>query len=154
MDLKQASWYWLCRVDPAPVVAFLEDYDWPAGGADFGEHATYPDGEDLPPELAEAAGAIFQEVLAQFPAGARRGRTHLSLIRPGRAVPHHKDGHNPHLCACVHVPLLTNPQVHFMVDQSRAVMDVGHAYVMDPGRFHSIANDGETDRVHLFFIVL
>ncbi|RYU83249.1 aspartyl/asparaginyl beta-hydroxylase domain-containing protein [Hymenobacter persicinus] len=49
----------------------------------------------------------------------------------------------------LHVPVTTNPQLKFYLEQERLVMQEGSCWYLNLARQHSVRNDGPTDRVHL-----
>lgn len=49
----------------------------------------------------------------------------------------------------VHVPVLTNKEVYFILNDKRLVMNAGQAWYTNVNLPHSVANKGTTDRVHL-----
>jgi mannose-6-phosphate isomerase-like protein (cupin superfamily) len=51
--------------------------------------------------------------------------------------------------ARLHVPLVTNPDVEFYVDDARVIMEAGECWYLDLSRPHRVQNRGATDRVHL-----
>jgi hypothetical protein len=51
----------------------------------------------------------------------------------------------------VHVPVLTNDDVDFVVAGERVVMRPGQCWYVDVDQPHSVLNRGTTDRVHLVF---
>lgn len=57
-------------------------------------------------------------------------------------------GHVPHK---IHIPLTTNDQSFFFLDQEKHHLEVGKAYEVNNGRNHRVVNGGTTDRIHLIF---
>ena len=51
--------------------------------------------------------------------------------------------------ARLHIPITTNPCVEFVIDGKKAPMQPGELWYMNADRPHSVANRGETDRIHL-----
>ena len=49
----------------------------------------------------------------------------------------------------IHVPVLTNPQVEFYLDNKRVIMNPGECWYLDLQRPHRVHNRGTTDRIHL-----
>lgn len=49
----------------------------------------------------------------------------------------------------IHIPVATNPQVEFILDGQKVEMKEGEAWYLNFNLFHSVRNDGETDRIHL-----
>ncbi len=49
----------------------------------------------------------------------------------------------------VHVPVTTNPQVEFILDDEPVDMKPGETWYLNVNNYHSVTNGGTTDRVHL-----
>ncbi len=49
----------------------------------------------------------------------------------------------------LHVPIVTNPQVEFYIEDRRIIMNEGECWYLDLGRPHRVQNRGSTDRLHL-----
>jgi GNAT superfamily N-acetyltransferase len=49
----------------------------------------------------------------------------------------------------LHIPIITNPEVHFILDQVRIIMNEGECWYLNVNRPHSVANRGTGDRIHL-----
>lgn len=49
----------------------------------------------------------------------------------------------------LHVPVVTNPDVEFVLKGERVVMNEGECWYLNLGEPHRVANRGRTDRVHL-----
>jgi hypothetical protein len=76
----------------------------------------------------------------------------IPRMRPGTTIPEHTDlsvvfnvSHR------IHVPLVTNPDVYFMIDGERCVMEEGNAYEINNKVMHSVENRGSETRIHLLF---
>lgn len=84
----------------------------------------------------------------------------ISLVRLCRktALPLHRDGPEQlppypttpsHFYRRSHIPIVTNPAVHFVIDGERKHLRAGEVCEINHWREHTVRNDGETDRVHL-----
>jgi aspartyl/asparaginyl beta-hydroxylase (cupin superfamily) len=51
--------------------------------------------------------------------------------------------------ARLHVPIVTNPGVEFVIDGERVVMEAGTCWYINANLTHRVANNGDTDRIHL-----
>jgi hypothetical protein len=51
--------------------------------------------------------------------------------------------------ARLHVPLATNPEVEFYVDDARVIMEPGECWYLDLSLPHRVQNRGGVDRIHL-----
>ena len=102
---------------------------------------------------ATATRALIDECLALFP-GGRQGHSMLSMLVPGQSIEPHDDVQSEAWRARVHIPLVTNDGVRFSFPYAEFRMPAGFAYLFNPEIQHTIRNDGQTNRVHLFFDVL
>ncbi|MEQ8910248.1 MAG: aspartyl/asparaginyl beta-hydroxylase domain-containing protein [Vicingaceae bacterium] len=70
----------------------------------------------------------------------------------GSFIPPHidgdKSGYIPHK---IHLPILTNKQSYFFLENKRYHFETGMAYEVNNGLSHAVANKGVTDRIHLIF---
>ena len=89
------------------------------------------------------------EVLDRFP--AERNRVRLMRLRAGGRILRHSDPLHTIARDLVrlHVPIVTNPEVHFTVNDVRVPLAVGETWHVDVRFPHEVANLGGTDRVHL-----
>jgi hypothetical protein len=91
----------------------------------------------------------FREVLAVFGCPLRSVR--LMRLAAGSIIKEHSD---PDLSfedgtVRLHVPVITNDRVAFLLNQTRVVMPAGTTWYLRLTDPHSVANAGDTDRVHL-----
>ena len=49
----------------------------------------------------------------------------------------------------LHIPIITNSEVEFILDGKRLVMNEGECWYIDANFIHSVANRGSHDRIHL-----
>jgi ribosomal protein S18 acetylase RimI-like enzyme len=49
----------------------------------------------------------------------------------------------------LHIPVITNPQVEFVLNQIRVVMNEGECWYLNVNQPHRVANNGTVDRIHL-----
>jgi hypothetical protein len=93
--------------------------------------------------------SYFREIAAGFPMEQRTVR--LMKLGPGAEIRPHMDGYLGYDDGLVrfHIPVQTNPKVEFMLDGRRLDMAPGETWYADFNLVHSVANRGETDRVHL-----
>jgi hypothetical protein len=99
----------------------------------------------LEPVLA-AATADYGYRRAAFP------RIMLARMAPGGEIDPHRDTNPaaqwPHK---IHIPLTTNPDVTFFVDDVPYHFEVGEAVEVNNMAYHAVTNRGTTDRIHLIF---
>lgn len=75
----------------------------------------------------------------------------LLSLAPGSFIKPHKDPG----CAYhdgsfrVHIPVVTNPDVYFTIDEDRLQLKAGECWYMNFSATHSIVNQGNTPRIHL-----
>lgn len=100
---------------------------------------------------------LLQPVMdaATAPYGYARGtfpRVMLARMAPGGVIRPHFDSNLaakwPHK---IHVPLLTNPNVTFFVNQVPHHFAEGEAVEVNNMGPHAVRNEGSTDRIHLIF---
>lgn len=76
----------------------------------------------------------------------------IARLRPNKKIEKHIDAALSFNCSHrIHVPLFTNPDVEFIVDGERVIMDEGNAYEISNKDEHSVVNKGSTPRIHLLF---
>lgn len=49
----------------------------------------------------------------------------------------------------LHIPIITNPDVIFILDDQRLIMNEGECWYINANFTHSVANNGNEDRIHL-----
>lgn len=49
----------------------------------------------------------------------------------------------------LHIPIITNSEVEFILDGTRLIMNEGECWYIDANFIHSVANRGSKDRIHL-----
>lgn len=120
----------------------------PGGNADnaFADLFSHKNFEDTAllnklPETARFLTALDCEKLSVRLLNLRRG----SVIKPHRDL----ELSFEHGEARLHVPIFTNPQVEFYVDEDRIVMNEGDCWYINANQKHQVANHGSTDRIHL-----
>lgn len=93
--------------------------------------------------------AYLPRVLAAFECPLHAAR--LMKLTPGSIIKPHKD----HDLAVeygrvrLHVPVATNPDVDFRLNDTPVVMREGECWYLRLSDTHAVANHGRTDRVHL-----
>jgi hypothetical protein len=98
---------------------------------------------------AMALAPSIREVIDQFP--CERNRIRLMQLKPGGKILRHSDPLHtidPRLVR-LHVPVVTNADVHFLVNDARIQMNPGEAWHVDVRFPHQVENRGTTTRVHL-----
>lgn len=91
----------------------------------------------------------FREVLDTFACALQSVR--LMRLSPGSLIKEHRD-HDlgwESGAARIHIPVTTNDGVEFYLNGSRVVMPAGSSWYLRLSDPHRVANNGETDRVHM-----
>jgi hypothetical protein len=103
--------------------------------------------------FGDLALPIMQEIVARhYPPGGLLLRVILARLLPNCRIDRHVDSHPSFSVAHrIHVPLLTNPDVEFIVGTERIDARAHHAFELNNAMPHSVANNGSTPRVHLIF---
>ena len=90
----------------------------------------------------------LQQVMASF--NTVVGRARLMRLAPGRQVSRHTDisfywRHRMRL----HIPIVTDPSVHFCCEDKIVHMAEGEAWTFDNWRYHEVHNNSDITRIHL-----
>lgn len=91
----------------------------------------------------------FQEVLAAIP--VPMGAVRLMKLAAGSVIKEHRD-HDlsyEHGFMRLHIPVVTNPDVEFLLNGRRVVMNPGECWYLRLSDPHAVANRGREDRIHL-----
>jgi hypothetical protein len=126
------------------VLLFAEVKDWPAI-----EVSKQP-GWD---RLSKVAVPVMHQIIGNWypPGGTIIRAMAAKLLAGGRIIPH-RDSH-PSFGAGhrIHVPIVTNPRVRFMIDGRPYQFEVGQAYEINNQKVHSVMNKGDADRINFIF---
>jgi hypothetical protein len=102
--------------------------------------------------MSEPANALMEGIIAaHYPPGGRVIRAVAAKLMAGGRIALHKDSH-PSFAAAhrIHVPLVTNPDVDFVIRGVSHHLDEGVAYEVSNLDFHAVTNRGP-DRIHFIF---
>ena len=113
-------------------------------------------------EVAHAAGwglfsdvaiPVMQQIVSRhYPPGGMVLRAVLARLPPQCAIDPHVDRHASFSVAHrIHVPLVTNPQVQFIVGTEDIRPQVGQAFELNNAVPHGVRNDGDSARIHFIF---
>jgi len=98
---------------------------------------------------------LFDRVVAPY--GLRSSvypKVMLAKLAAGEAIDRHTDGAGANLFTHkIHIPLQTNENVLFMVQDQTFHLQEGHAYEVNNIVPHAAENRSATDRIHLIFEV-
>ena len=96
-----------------------------------------------------ASSPYFQMVLAHFKCELEAAR--LMKLSKGSAIKEHRD-HDLSFedgVIRIHIPVITNPQVEFYLNNKQVVMEEGSCWYLRLSDPHRVTNFSEFDRVHL-----
>ncbi len=102
--------------------------------------------------FAEPAQALMDQIIAaHYPPGGRIIRAMAAKLLGGGRIALHKDAH-PSFAAAhrIHVPLVTNPDVDFVIRGISHNLKEGAAYEVSNLDYHAVTNRG-ADRIHFIF---
>lgn len=77
----------------------------------------------------------------------------LSVVMPRHSIAPHTDSQDASWKYRVHIPLLSNAESKFIVDDVAYTMNPGMAYRVNTRVIHSVENNGKTPRIHFMFDV-
>jgi len=103
--------------------------------------------------LAGAALPLMQGIIdAHYPRGGTIIRAMAAKLVAGGVIRPHRDSHPSfHHSHRIHVPIVTNPRVRFMIDGRPYQFEVGQAYEINNQLTHSVMNKGAEDRITFIF---
>lgn len=102
--------------------------------------------------FGEVAKPTVREIMLLFP-GCAPYQQMLSCVMPGHSIEPHVDEQAPHWCCRIHVPLQSNAESVFTVGGENHSLVPGNAYRVNTRAEHSVANNGDTPRIHFMFDV-
>lgn len=74
----------------------------------------------------------------------------LAYLKPQSVIGMHPDvGYFLTKCHRIHVPLLTNPKVAYVIEDKEYYWERGNVYEFDNTRLHGVVNNSDSPRVHL-----
>jgi hypothetical protein len=123
----------------------------------FTDGAGWPDitisrepGWDL---LAAEAIPLMEDIISRhYVPGGTIIRAMAAKLLPGEVIRPHYDKHpsfgHGHR---IHVPIITNPRVRFMIDGQPYKFEVGNAYEINNQKTHSVMNKGQEGRINFIF---
>lgn len=112
---------------------------------DYTDWSLWNEYEDLlMPIMIQAAEALGYTDYA-FP------RVMLAKLPAAESIGLHEDKAASHYIHKIHVPLVTNPKVQFIVGNQTTHIERGHIVEVNNKRRHGGFNGGEEDRIHLIF---
>ena len=101
---------------------------------------------------AEATPVMDQVIRKWYPPGGTVLRAMITRLPPGRRIARHKDSHPSFSVAHrVHIPLVTNPAVEFIVGTERVPPRAHFAFELNNLMIHQVSNHGTESRIHFIF---
>lgn len=102
----------------------------------------------MPTEILDSC-TYFKEILDGFP--FEKTAVRLLQLAVGAEVKPHTDNCLGYEDGCfrLHIPIITNSEVEFILDGNRLIMNEGECWYIDANFTHSVANRGTKDRIHL-----
>jgi aspartyl/asparaginyl beta-hydroxylase (cupin superfamily) len=103
--------------------------------------------------LAEQAVPLMHRILADhYPPGGSIIRAMAARLNPGGVIKPHRDKHPSfHYGHRIHIPIVTNSRVRFMIDGRPYRMEVGRVYEINNQLQHSVMNKGTEGRINFIF---
>jgi len=94
---------------------------------------------------------LFDAIFDYFPKGGVFVRAQLARMKPGSEISPHLDAYAIlESCHRIHIPIITNSKVRFMVDGELVRMEAGNIYELNNQLEHSVVNPKDSkDRIHL-----
>ena len=91
----------------------------------------------------------FQAVIGTFKCPILSAR--ILRLSVGAEIKPHRDHALGYEDGCfrLHIPIITNPEVHFVLDGEELTMRPGECWYTNVNFVHSVRNDGQADRMHL-----
>jgi hypothetical protein len=101
--------------------------------------------------LYEEFETFISEVLSMYPEKIHPQQAMFTRMRAGAKIGRHKDkGPVTFRTHRIHVPITTNPECIFTVEEEERNLKPGEVWVIDNvDKYHSVRNLGTTSRIHL-----
>lgn len=101
----------------------------------------------VPTEVLESC-TYFKEILDNFL--FEKTAVRLLKLDVGAEIKPHTDNCLGYEDGCfrLHIPIITNSKVEFILDGTRLEMNEGECWYIDANFTHSVANRGQQDRIH------
>jgi hypothetical protein len=103
--------------------------------------------------LADRAVPLMESIVsAHYPPGGTIIRAMAAKLLPGEVISPHYDAHPSfHHGHRIHIPIITNPRVRFMINGRPYKFKVGEAYEINNQKTHSVMNKGAEARINFIF---
>ena len=126
------------------VMVFTDGEGWPS------IEVTRESGWDL---LADQAVPLMHQILNDhYPGGGTIIRAMAARLEPGGYIIPHTDKHPSfHHGHRIHIPILTNQKVRFMIKGRPYQFEIGKVYEINNQEKHSVMNKGNESRINFIF---
>jgi hypothetical protein len=103
--------------------------------------------------FADAAVPVMHTLIEKhYAPGGLVLRAMLARLRPGCRIARHRDAHPSFAVAHrIHIPLVTNPDVFFIVGNERVEPRTHFAFELNNAMSHEVTNTGQAVRIHFIF---
>ncbi|MEM8935185.1 MAG: aspartyl/asparaginyl beta-hydroxylase domain-containing protein [Pseudomonadota bacterium] len=126
------------------IMIFCDHTDWPK--IDLIKGAGWD-------RLSDLALPIMHRIIGEhYPTGGTIIRAMAAKLKAGKTITTHTDNHMSfHSGHRIHLPIITNNKVRFMIDGRPHKMTVGNAYEINNQKRHGVINKGDEDRINFIF---
>ena len=103
------------------------------------------------------AASMVEPIIKNLPsayANSNAVRVQLARLRPDETIQPHVDKSYLTLMHRLHIPVLTDKRVEFIVDKRSFALEKGYLYELNNMREHAVYNRSTIDRVHLMIDLL
>lgn len=98
---------------------------------------------------------IAEKIKSYFPGSGRILNAQIAMLEPDQKIMEHYDmGKVLESSHRIHVPIVTDSRVKFIVDNENFYLEAGQAYELDNIRRHSVHNASPYRRIHLIIDLL
>jgi hypothetical protein len=103
--------------------------------------------------LVGTALPLMEDIVSRhYPTGGTIIRAMAAKLLPGEVITPHRDAHPSfHQGHRIHIPIITNSRVRFMIDGRPYQMKVGEAYEINNQKTHCVMNKGDEGRINFIF---
>lgn len=105
------------------------------------------------PLFGQVARLIDTAVRPHFPQ-CDPVRVQLAELPPGCAIAPHADRNLLTMMHRLHIPIVTDEHVRFVIDRQTYLLKAGHLYDLNNVVVHSVQNTGSINRIHLLIDML
>lgn len=97
---------------------------------------------------------MIYDLLEEYASG-KVVKSEIISMNPKSRIRMHRDRSDMlYLGRRFHIPIKTNPQAYFIVEDEKFFLEEGHAYELNNSRYHAVRNDSDESRIHLIVDVI